>query len=205
MTQDETSPPSNKVERVVQEYDLEGLEVELEHRWLGVDGDQASTRELAEDLNKRVLAAAVNRSEAFTLSGSVDELYRGLTGDGDEDPTLVRSRLEQNGVDVDTVTDDFVSHQTIYRYLKQHRGVEQPERTPDERRETAIDTIQGLRGRTTAVTEQTVTDLARNDVVDVGEFSILNDIQLLCEDCGRSYDVTDLVERGGCECQNERD
>jgi hypothetical protein len=205
MTQNETTPPSSKVERVIQRYDLEGLEVEFEHRWLGVDGEQASTRELAEDLNKRVLAVAVNRSDAFTLSGSVDELYRGLTGDDDEDPTLVRSRLEQNGVDVDAVTDDFVSHQTIYRYLKNHRGVEQPERTPDERRETAVDTIQGLRGRTTAVTEQTVADLARNDIVDVGDFSILNDIQLLCEDCGRSYDVTGLIERGGCECRNERD
>jgi len=99
------------------------------------------------------------------------------------------------------VVGDFVSHQTIYRYLKDHREVEQPEQTPEERKEKAIETIKRLRGRTTAVSEQTVEKLKRNDVVSVGAFSVLNDLQVLCEECGRSDDIASFLEQGGCTCQ----
>ncbi|WP_440988360.1 rod-determining factor RdfA [Haloarchaeobius baliensis] len=202
MTGEGSGSPSNKVDRVVEKYGLDGLADELAARWLGVDGDQASTRELAAFFNRRVLAAAVDGSDAFTLTGSVDELYHGLT-DEDGDSTLVRSRLEQHGVDVDAVTGDFVSHQTVYRYLKDHRELEQPETSAEERVENAIETVQRLRGRTTAVAERTVESLAANELVDVGEFSVLNDVQVLCEDCGRSDDVTTFIERGGCRCADE--
>jgi S-adenosylmethionine:diacylglycerol 3-amino-3-carboxypropyl transferase len=203
MTEEGSGSPSNKVDRVVEEYGLVDLGDELEARWLGVEGDQSSTRELADLFNRRVLAAAVDRSDAFTFTGNVDELYRGLTAEDGSDSMLIRSRLEQHGVDVDAVTEDFVSHQTIYRYLKNHREVERPEQSAEERQENAVETVQRLRGRTTAVAERTVETLARNGVLDVGEFSVLNDVQVLCEDCGRSYDVTAFLERGGCRCADE--
>lgn len=199
----ERTTPSNKVNRVAQAYGLDDLGAELEARWLGVDGEQSSTRDLATLFNKRVLEAAVDRSDAFTFTGTVDELYRRLTDDDTGDASLVRSRLEQHGVDVDAVTDDFVSHQTIHRHLKNHRELERPEQTPEDRKASAVDTVQRLRGRTTAVAEQTIESLANNDILDVGQFSILNDIQVLCENCGRSYDVTTFMERDGCQCATE--
>ncbi|GAA0215815.1 rod-determining factor RdfA [Halobaculum roseum] len=199
----ERTTPSNKVDRVAQAYGLDDLGAELEARWLGVDGEQSSTRDLATLFNKRVLEAAVDRSDAFTFTGTVDQLYRRLTDDDTGDAALVRSRLEQHGVDVDAVTDDFVSHQTIHRYLKNHRELERPEQTPEDRKASAVDTVQRLRGRTTAVAEQTIESLANNDILDVGQFSILNDIQVLCENCGRSYDVTTFIERDGCQCATE--
>jgi len=192
--------PTNKVDRVIEKYGLVGLGDELERRWLGESEERTSTRELADVFNRRVLEAAVEESDAFTLSGDVAQVYRSLVDDEDADETLVRARLEQSGVDIEAVTDDFVSHQTIHRYLTGHRGVERPERTDEERVEKAVRTIQRVRGRTTAVTERTVESLRRTNAVSVGEFSVLNDLQVLCESCGRSYDATDLLERGGCEC-----
>lgn len=194
--------PTNKVDQVIEKYDLVGMGVELENRWLGVDREQESTRDLADYFNREVLTAAVENSDVFTLSGDTEQVYRSLTDDEDADVTLVRSRLEQNGVDVDEVTNDFVSHQTIYRYLKNNRGVTQPEQSAEERKEKAVDSIQRLRGRTTAVTEQTIGRLRKNDAISVGEFSILNDLQVLCENCGRSYDVVTFMEQGGCECES---
>ena len=193
---------TTKIDRVVNEYGLAGMGDELEERWLGTDAaEQASTRELADYFNKEVLRAAIRESETFTLSGDVEEVYRSLADDESTDATLVRSRLEQSGIDVESVTSSFVSHQTVHRYLKDHRGVERPERDSDGKVADAVSVVQQLRGRTTAVTEQRIQALKNDDVVSVGEFSVLNDVQVICENCGRSHEVTSFLEQGGCGCE----
>ncbi|MFB6223945.1 MAG: rod-determining factor RdfA [Haloarcula sp.] len=195
---------TTKIDRVIEKYALDGMAEELEHRWLGTGNmEQSSTRELADYYNKEVLRSAIRESDVFTLGGDVEQVYDALTDDEDTDATLVRTRLEQGGVDVETVMDDFISHQTVYRYLKQHRGVEQSKKSPEEQLEDTIDTVQQLQGRTTAVTEQSIQNLKNKGIVSVGEFSILNDIQALCEDCGRSYEVTSLLKQGSCKCHTE--
>lgn len=193
----------NKIDRVIGKYELADLGDELERCWLREGRDGASTRELARDFNRRVLAVAVDRSDAFTLSDDVGQLYEQLTDETAGDGTLVRSRMEQSGIDVDEVTSDFVSHQTVYRYLTEHRGVNRSEVGDEERRRKAIETIQRLRGRTTAVTEQNVENLRSTEVLSIDEFSVLNDIQILCEKCGRNYDVVELIEQGGCVCERD--
>ncbi|WP_435320704.1 rod-determining factor RdfA [Haloarchaeobius sp. TZWSO28] len=194
---------TNKVDRVIEEYDLGDIGDELERLWLGEGDEQQSVRDLAELFNRRVLQSAIDASDVFTLGENVDHIYDALTGGESEsdDRTLIRARLEQNGIDVEAVERDFVSHQTIYRYLKNHRDAEQPEPTDEERVEKAEQTIQRLRGRTTAVTERSLEGLQKNGTISLGDFSVLNDIQVLCDDCGRSYDVADLLDRGGCECE----
>lgn len=196
----ESTGRTNKVDAVIEKYDLAGMAQELEDRWLSAGDEGKSTRELADHLNRDVLRVAVEDSDVFTLSGDLEQVYRSLTED-DADATLVRSRLEQNGVDVEAVVADFVSHQTVYRYLKNERGVEQPDQTAEERKQNAIDSIQRLRGRTTAVTERTIERLGKDDSISVGDFSVLNDLQVLCENCGRSYDVVSFLEGGGCDCE----
>ena len=190
-----------KIDRVADEYGLEGIGDELESRWLGTnDAEQSSTRELADHFNKETLRAAMRESDTFTLSGDVEEVYRALADGENADATLVRSRLEQSGIDVESVTSDFVSHQTVYRYLKENRGVERPERDSDGKVADAVSVIQQLQGRTTAVTEQKIQTLKNDDAVSVGEFSVLNDVQVICESCGRSHEVTSFFEQGGCSC-----
>lgn len=193
-----------KVDRVIGRYGLEELGDELERRWLGSGNTkQNSTRELAHYFNKAVLRAVIKESETFTLSGDVEEVYRTLTEDESADATLVKSRLEGSGIDVETVMNDFISHQTVYRYLKDHRGVERPKQSTAEKVEKAIGTIQRLQGRTIAVTEQKIQTFESSGLLSGGEFTVLNDIQIICEACGRSHDVTSFFEQGGCECNNE--
>ena len=67
----------------------------------------------------------------------------------------------------------------------------------------AVSVVQQLQGRTTAVTEQKIETLKNNDIVSVGEFSVLNDVQVICESCGRSHEVTSFFEQGGCGCETE--
>jgi hypothetical protein len=186
---------------VIDSYGLNGLADELEHRWVNEGDESLSTRELATYFNKRVLAAALNDSDVALVTEDVSDIYAALTDEAaDHDTTLIESRLRREGVDISDVRDDFVSHQTIYRYLTSVRGVKRASTSEADRLRNASERIQRLQGRTTAVTEQTVDSLISNDIVSIGSFDVLTDVQVFCRDCGRSYDVTALLEQGHCDC-----
>lgn len=195
-----------KIERVIDDYGLDGLADELERRWVGEGENTQSTRELAAYFNERVLAAAIDESDVALVTEDVRDIYEALTEESaDHDSTLIESRLRRGGVDVSDVQGDFVSHQTIHRYLKDHRGAVQSSPTESERMERGEERIQRLQGRTTAVTEQTIESLVNHDILSLGEFDVLTDIQVFCRDCGRSYDVTTLLEQGNCNCSQRAD
>lgn len=192
----------SKIERVIETYGLDGIGDELERRWTGVDGDSESTRDLATYFNCRVLETAIERSDVTVVSEDVTELYEALTDESVEsDSTLVRSRLQRGGLDIEVVESAFVSHQTIYRYLTDQRGATQSTPSDEERLDNGSKRIQRLQGRTTAVTTETIESLERHDLLTVGQFDVLHDVQILCRDCGRSYDVTTLLEQGHCDCE----
>lgn len=55
----DNTPTGSKVSRVVSEHKLAGLGEELEHRWIGVEAERQSLRDLADYFNHRVLEAAL--------------------------------------------------------------------------------------------------------------------------------------------------
>lgn len=187
--------PPNKVVRVIDAYGLTGLGEELETRWLDTGETGLSTRQLADYFNKRVLERAVETSDLSLLDTDVDRIYERLTGDDVSGGLRTRTerRLAHDGVDVEQVTDDFVSHQSIHTYLRGHREVEQPTKTPEERRENALERIQKLQDRSVAVTGDAIESLQREGVVPDGEIDVIVDIQVLYQDSGDQYDVYDLL------------
>lgn len=188
-----------KIERVTDKYGLDAMASELERRWLAEGTEKMSTRELADYFNRTVLREALDEHGAYTITGDTDQVYESIQAD-DGDSTLVRSRLQQQNVDIDEITDDFVTHQTIYRYLTDHRGVSRDQIDDEERKQRTLEVLNGLRGRTTTVTEQMVTSLTNCEEFTLGNISVLTDIQILCEDCRQSYNISELVESNGCEC-----
>ena len=190
----------NKIDRVIKKYGLDSMGSELERRWIGKHVERMSTRELADYFNREVLRAAINEHGAYTITSGTGQIYEALATDESGDGTLVRSRLQQQDIDIDAITNDFVTHQTIFRYLKKHRGVSRESPSDEERKQQTLKTVNALRGRMTAVTEQMVTELRGCEGFSLGTVSVLNDLQILCEDCGRSYSVDDLIEANGCEC-----
>lgn len=201
---DTTNRQQSKIVRLVEEYDLDGLGEELEQRWTGDASEQYSLRDLAAYFNKQILRRAMETANMRPLEGEIDNTYRLLTGDevsGGERTETYR-RLEQNGIDIDELEAKFVSHQTIYRYLREHRDVHRGEETYDEDEaiEKGEETIQRLRSRTEVITESTIERLAKSGYVDVDEFDILVNVSLTCENCGRSYDITEFLSRQACDC-----
>lgn len=190
----------NKVARLIEAYDLQGLGAELERAWTATE-DRKSLRELADYFNQHLLQHALEAADVQYLDGEVANTYRLLTDDelSSAKSTRVRRRLQRDGIDVEVLTDDFVTYQAIRSYLTEERGAEySPSETPPLEREAT--NLQKLRGRMVSVTTDKLEQLRASDELDLGEFRTLADIQVVCEDCHSQFDVDELLERGGCDC-----
>lgn len=192
-----------KVGSLIEEYDLQGFGAELERLWTAEE-NRRSLRDLADYFNKELLTQALEAASVQPLDGEVENTYRLLTDDevSSAETTRIKRRLERDGVDVESLLDDFVTYQAIRTYLKDHRDAEY---TPDEtdplkREET---NLQKLRGRMVSVTEGKMEQLRESGDLTLGEFRTLADIQVICEGCNTQFDVVELLKRGGCHCQEE--
>jgi hypothetical protein len=146
-----TGGTETKVGRLIDGYDL-GPEygAELEAAWTDDGVERKSLRDLAEEFNRKLLAAAMSGAGMSTLDGEVDNIFRLLTEDDVTAGTRTdaRSRLERNGIDVDQLERDFVTYQAIRLFVS---------------------------------------------------------VDVLCEGCGSQYTIAELLERGGCDCDEVTD
>ena len=198
MTGDE---PRSKVGRLIEEHGLVGVGAELEDRWTREE-DRWSLRELADWFNKQVLEQSLLDAGLQSIEGEVDNSYRVLTDDDVSEGVRVelRRRLERAGVDAEALTDEFVTYQAVRTYLKAVREAEYERSTATS--DAVHDRIQRLAGRTATVAESQIEQLRTSDEVDVGEFSLLVDVKLYCEECNTQYDVAEFFDRGGCACND---
>ena len=198
----ETPAINSKVGRVIEEYGLDGQGARLEAHWTGDGVERRSLRDLADAFNERILGAAMRDAGMDSLEPDVERAYRLLTGDDVSSGASVelRNELEWNGVDVETVESDFVSHQAIHTYLRKVRDAQREEPDVDPR-EKELGTIQRLQGRTQAVTADSLERLAKGGELTLDGFDVLVDIRVICDRCGSQYQVADLLVQGGCDCQ----
>jgi hypothetical protein len=54
----------------------------------------------------------------------------------------------------------------------------------------------------TSVTDGKLEQLRSRNIVDLGEFHTLGNIQVICEDCNAKFDVLELLERRSCNCSD---
>jgi hypothetical protein len=196
--------PSSKVARVIDEYGLEGYGDELERQWLGEGDERQSLRELATQLNRRVLEAAIRNAGDTARPDEVSRMYTALT-DSDVSGGMrqeVQNDLERTGVDVETLQKDFVSHQAVHTYLREYRGVER-ESEPTDRIASTREAIERLQGRLQAVVERNLETLVSTDRIALGSFDVIVTVSVVCTDCNRQYSVFELLDRGRCDCEHD--
>ena len=191
-------PPRPKVERVLEAHDLEEWGDRLEAAW--VEGE-ASLRELADRLNRRILRSVMTGAGISPSPGEVEANYRALTG---EEATAgerasAAASLQEMGIDVDGLRDDFVTHQAVHTYLTKHREASAPtaDRDPVE---ATRERLNRLESRHRAVVADAVERLDDTDALEVGDVRAIVSASVVCDDCGAQYDVSTLVDRGGCDC-----
>jgi hypothetical protein len=188
-----------KVGRTAASYGLDGLDEELSTRW-GADGESVGVRELASVVNRRVLASAMREAGLSPLDGEPENLLRLLTDDDVPGSRRLdtRRRLERQGVDVDAVLSDTVSHQTVYNHLRECLGVSKG--STGDRLERRRSTLFALRSRTETVTRETLASLRDGGELDLEGFDVIVDVRVVCESCGRSHELGSLLEGRGCDC-----
>ncbi|WP_135663334.1 rod-determining factor RdfA [Halorhabdus rudnickae] len=194
---------SCKVGRVADRYTLGGLDEELRRRYTA----EASLRDLETFVNERILRTAIEQAgeavPALVSSdrgiGALYEVLRDEEGTAAAEQARLVTRLEQAGVDVDAVTDDWISHATIRTHLNDCLSVDTA-REASITPEGAINTVEWARSRSESVVSETVQRLKNADVVEVTEPDVSVSVRITCEACGRSYAVQDLLDAGGCDC-----
>jgi len=192
-----------KVGRVLAEYDLLDLHGELPDLWLGEKGDEMSLRELAEHINVSVLEQAMEDADVDPLEGEAENAYRLLTDDDVSVgvSTQQRNRLERQGIDVEALESDFVTHQAVHTYLTNVLDVSKERGDGADPVEKHEQRVQRLRSRTEAVTENSLSELTTAGELTLGEHNVVVDLQIYCRDCGSQFDVADLFRQGGCNCE----
>ncbi|WP_137285850.1 rod-determining factor RdfA [Halorussus salinisoli] len=189
-----------KVESVRTDYGLQYRDDQLVQKWQS----GVSVRKLTENLNKDIIEAALSAANVTQHQWSRSPVYEALTTDelSEAEEIEIRRELDRAGVDVEQLSSDLVSHQTVYRHLKQCLGATKDDsQTPDERRQKAKDTVFALQQRLETVTESTLETLQSAGIADLGETDVLVDLNVVCSDCGRSMGFETAV-RDGCSCNN---
>lgn len=196
--------PNSKVARLIQKYGFNDLGIEIERRWTGRSEKRDSLRTLADMFNQRILQRTMENSGMDPLDGEVENVYELLTSDDVTSGTRTETetRLRQQGIDIEELRGDFVTYQAIRTYLKEIRGVEYNREETDSV-ETARSSFNRLMGRTTAVVEQKLQSLVSADKLTLGTPRVRTTVSVYCEDCETQYDVTALLSRGGCDCEEK--
>ena len=193
----------SKVARVIKDYDLTGMDEELVALWTGDSDERHSLRDLADNINKLILEVAMKEEGMNPLEGEVENMYRLLTDEKVSSGTQIEAEttLERNGIDVDKLTRDFVSHQAVHTYLTKYRGIDGPTNTEaqDQIEKTAT-TVQRLQNRLNAVAEKSLQSLRNTGRLPLGDFSVFVDVRVFCENCGTQAELSKLLRTGGCEC-----
>jgi hypothetical protein len=143
MTPAQDDRPRNEVARLIDKYELTGFGAELEARWTGDGVEHTSLRDLADQFNRRLLAAALEEAGRTPLDDEVASLYEDLTGDDVSQgvKTDTRTSLAADGVDIDTVEHEFVTYQAIRSYLQDWRGAEYRQPSDEEKLDSDRGTI----------------------------------------------------------------
>ena len=186
----------SKIGNVAERYGLDDIKEELISRRVD-EGD--SLRDLADYFNRRLLEIALREAGQSPLDGEVENYYRLLTDDDVSEGMRVQARnqLDTAGVDSSDIKSDFVSYQTVNRFLKSHidreASAEAEERDPSTR-------VFKLRNRMESVMNATLRQLEREETISLGEFSVYVSLNIVCEDCNKKMGFRELLDVGSCDC-----
>lgn len=189
-----------KVGRLVESFDLPELNDELERMWTDED---VSVRTLARTANKRAVERTLEEANTDVLRAEIDTIYDQIQGTDVSEATMIEKRrqLERDGVDVETLSKHFVSHQTMYRHLTGCLELAYEKVEMDGK--SALEQIRSLQHRTASVTEERVERLANNDVLDHDDYQVIVDVTATCDYCGTYYELDDFFSQGGCGCRTD--
>ncbi|WP_222912847.1 rod-determining factor RdfA [Natrinema sp. SYSU A 869] len=107
-----------KVCRVLDEYGMERYEERLLEQWQADPSQRKGYRQLAEWFNTLMLRREMDRAGLSTLGDEAESKYERLQSD-EAVAAEVATELENAGIPIETLRDDFVSYGVIRTHLKE--------------------------------------------------------------------------------------
>ncbi|RQG88022.1 hypothetical protein EA462_14295 [Natrarchaeobius halalkaliphilus] len=213
--------PGQKVARVIDDYELEGLDETLVDLWTRDDSSRKSIRELADLVNAEIVSAVVGSelqgmtpmeyppdriATRLAARSSTDSRFEDVSqGDINE----VTNWMESEGIDVDSLTNDFVTFGVVYDYLKNYHDAKASEKyrkssSPEELKEKVTSRLDGLKEQVETVTKESNRSLENAGILQETNRTVTVDIRITCVNCGREYPAIEFVEANGCRaCDDE--
>lgn len=190
-----------KVGRSADAYGLVDLDEALRRRHEEGEG----LRDLAAFVNRRILGRAIADSDVDTVTDP-ETVYDHLVDDdlSAGRRTEIREKLVRGGVDLDSVESSYVSHQTVRDHLRQCLSIDTSART-DVDPASARGTIEWARARFLGIAERTLERLESTGALSVGTLEVTGTVRVTCTDCGETYRLGVLIDRGRCGCPPETD
>lgn len=176
----------------------------LIERWTATDDAvRLGVRTLAREFNVRLLEARLSSKDTEPIEGTAERYYDTLSGNDVSSGvrTEVRRTLEQAGIDVGKLEDEFVSRQAIHTYLTKTRGITPPDSTSSISTSSVEGTLNRLRERMRQVATDKIERLRDAGLLKIGDFRVIVDVQVYCEGCGAQQSVSDLLSSGACNCE----
>jgi len=208
--------PGQKVARVIETYELTGLGKTLADRW-GHEDDakRQSVRDLADYVNTEIVKVVLETETSGMTPSEYppDRIAYLLAADNstaerfaDVPQSEIRevcNWLESEGVDIDELTNDFVTFGVVYDYLREYRNAEasdqyQKSSTPAELQETVTNRIEGLVDQLRRVVRESNRSLENANVLSDIKRDVTVEVSITCLSCGREYEAGEYVENAGC-------
>ncbi len=195
------SKPGCKVCRVSHDRALTDVDDRLLTLWQGDDGTRLGYRKLATWFNVRILRREMDQVGLTTLGKEAESTYERLRSDDPAISTEVRRRLEMDGLDVDTLEDDFVSYGVIRTHLKECLGAEHEQPSSD----WETDAIAITKGHAESKFAEAVSSLiTKGNLETQTEIEVSVNVMLECGNCQAQIPLDRALRRGYvCNCQSE--
>ena len=186
-----------KIGRVAQEYGVNTLTAELVRRR---SEEHTSLRDLADIVNVRIVEGVLDDSTADII---VDprSIYYSLTDDETDTEQRVRvsDQLSRLAIDIEALTNDFVSYQTVRRHLQNCLEMS-TDREGIETINEAKAVIDWSRNRHENIVERTIKRLDRLGELSIEQPRVTATITIACERCGSITRIDELLQQGRCGC-----
>ena len=121
-----------KIGEACREHELRTFYESIGDRYLGnQEMNQSSTREIAEELNKKIIQANTYET-GYDGDHSVNEMYSLFVEDNVPDEEGFRQKLKTEGVNVEKIEESVTSYITVYRHLKNCLDITSEDRKPNK-------------------------------------------------------------------------
>lgn len=191
---------SCKIDIVAEKYGLESLDDTLR----AAKSDGKSLRELETVVNEAILRNAFRDAGAPLIPGEVANLYQLLTDPEVPDGSQIKAenKCEQEGINPEALTRDFVSYQTVRTHLNECLEIDtsRGQAVSLERERT---NVFGTIGRTEQIIQDSIERLDAAEELDIGSVVVSANVRVTCEECDRSYTLDELFEATACACGAE--